>query len=260
MNTVTEKLNDVKNEIAEKITPEAILQQAMKIPGVKIDREKFLRKELKVYYSESVVNDAIIFNPAYADIPCEAIEKIANRVIAYETNKASAISFAAGIPGGFTMAATIPADIAQFFGFAIRAMQKLAYLYGFPEFELNESDINDNTMNDMLIFLGVMFGVQGANSGVKIIAQAASQKISKSLAQKALTKGAVYPIVKKIATSVGIKMTKQIFANCVSKAVPFVGGVVNGGLTFASFKICCYRLKKSFQELNLSDPNYFDEK
>ena len=260
MNAVIEKLNDVKNEITERITPEMVLQQAMKVPGVKIDREKFLRKELKVYYSESVVNDAIIFNPAYADIPREAIDKIANRVIAYETNKVSAISFAAGIPGGFTMAATIPADIAQYFGFAIRAMQKLAYLYGFPEFELNESEINDNTMNEMLIFLGVMFGVQGANAGVKVVAQAASEKLAKSLAQKALTKGTVYPIVKKIATAVGIKMTKQIFANCVSKAVPIVGGVVNGGLTFATFKPCCYRLKKSFKELNLSDPNYFDVK
>ncbi len=253
MNAIIDKINDVKSDI----TPELILNQAMKMPTVKIDREKFLRKELSVYYSDSVINDAIIYNPAYADIRREAIDKIADRVITYETNKVSAVSFIAGIPGGFTMAATIPADEVQYFGFALRVMQKLAYLYGFPDFELNENEINDDTMNQMLVFLGVMFGVQGANAGVKVIAQAASEKIAKTLARKALTKGTVYPIVKKIATSVGIKMTKQIFANCVSKAVPVIGGVVNGGLTFATFKPCCYRLKKSFKELNLSDPETY---
>lgn len=257
MNAIADKINGIKNDITEKITPELILNQAIKIPTVKIDREKFLRKELSVYYSDSVVNDAIIYNPAYADIRREAIDKIADRVIAYETNKVSAISCIAGLPGGFTMAATIPADAAQYFGFTLRVMQKLAYLYGFPDFNLNDNEINDDTTNQMLVFLGVMFGVQGVNAGVKVIAQSASEKIAKTLARKALTKGAVYPIVKKIATNVGIKMTKQIFANCVSKTVPIVGGVVNGGLTFATFKPCCYRLKKSFKELNLSDPETY---
>lgn len=264
MNTFTEKINDIKDGAAEKIksidvTPETVLSQALKVPGVKIDREKFLRKELITYYSDSVVNDAIAFNPAYADIRREAIDKIAKKVIAYETNKVSAISFAAGLPGGWAMAATIPADLAQYFGFALRVMQKLAYLYGFDDFELNEDNLNDNTMNEMLIFLGVMFGVQEANAGVKVIAQMASKKVSKSLAQKALTKGAVYPIIKKIATNVGIKMTKQVFANGVAKVIPVVGGVVNGGLTFMTFRPCCNRLKKSFSELNLSDPDYFNK-
>ena len=37
-----------------------------------------------------------------------------------------------------------------------------------------------------MIFLGVMFGVQGANAGVKKIADAAAKKVAKSLAQKTL--------------------------------------------------------------------------
>lgn len=84
-------------------------------------------------------------------------------------------------------------------------MQKLAYLYGFEDFELNEDAISDNTMNQIMIFLGVMFGVQGANAGVKKIAEAAAKKVSKSLAQKALTKGTVYPIVKKLLKQLGLR-------------------------------------------------------
>jgi hypothetical protein len=151
----------------------------------------------------------------------------------------------------------VPADIAQYFGFMIRVMQKLAYLYGFEDFELNEDNVSDQTLNQILVFFGVMFGVQSANAGVKKIAAAVANKVSKSLAQKALTQGTIYPIIKKIARSVGIKMTKQIFADGVAKVVPLIGGVVTGGLSYASFKPCANKLKKSFMELPLSDPEFY---
>lgn len=251
-----------KNAVANTVNnfnAEDIVQQAMKLPVVKVNREKFLRKELIKYYPEDVVDLAIKKNPAYAGIEKEKINEVSRQVINYETNKVSAISFAAGMPGGFSMVATIPADIVQYFAYMIRVMQKLAYLYGFEDFELNEDTISDDTMNQIMIFLGVMFSVQGANAGVKKIAEAAAKKVSKSLAQKALTKGTVYPIVKKIAQAVGIKMTKQIFAEGVSKVVPVIGGVVTGGLSYATFKPCAKKLKNSFKDLYLCDPQYYKE-
>ena len=45
--------------------------------------------------------------------------------INYELNKVTAISAAAGIPGGFTMVGTIPADITQYMGHLLRIAQKL---------------------------------------------------------------------------------------------------------------------------------------
>ena len=226
---------------------------------MRVNRTKFLTKELKIYYPEKIVALAIEKNPAYVGIDRRRINKIAKQVIDFETNKVATISFAAGIPGGFAMIGTVPADLTQYFAFMIRVMQKLAYLYGFEDFNLNEDEISDDTLNQILIFLGVMFGVQGANTGVKKLAELAAKKISKSLARKSLTKGAIYPIIKKIATKVGIQMTKQIFADGVSKVVPIVGGVVSGGLSYISFKSCAIKLKKSFSVLPLSDPDFYDE-
>lgn len=241
------------------IKPEDVLGQALKVPGVKIQRSEFLYKELIRYYPEEQVMNAIKTNPAQAGIERERINKIADYIIDYETNKVSAISFASGIPGGIAMAATIPADVAQYFGFLLRVMQKLAYLYGFGDFEMNENEISDDTMNQMLIFLGVMFGVNGANQGVRIIAETFSKKLNKTLAHKAFTKTAYYPIVKKVATTLGFKMTKDIFSKGASKVVPLVGGVVSGGLTYLSFKPCAIKLKKSFQQLDLSDPQFYEK-
>lgn len=257
--TVVQKIKSIElNTIP--FNTEDVLRQAMKIPLVKIKRAKFLAKELKKYYPEDVINKAIERNPAYAGIEREKINKIAKHVINYETNKVSAISFAAGIPGGPAMAATIPADITQYFGFILRVMQKLAYLYGFDEFEFSEDEVSDETMNQVMVFLGVMLGVRGVNAGIRAIAEAASKKVSKSLAQQALTKTTFYPIVKKVAQAVGIKMTKQIFAGGVSKLVPVVGGIVSGGVTYFSFKPCAYKLLKSFKDLNLSDPEFYKRK
>ena len=250
----------VANAVVDKtknIDAAEIVKQAVKLPIVRVNRGNFLRKELRKYYPEKVVRKAIKENPASAGVSRECVNTIARQVINYATNKVTALSFAAGIPGGFAMAATVPADITQYFAFMIRTMQKLAYLYGFGDFELNEDEVSDDTMNQIMIFLGVMFGVQGANAGVKKVAAAAASKVSKSLAQKALTKTTIYPIVKKIAQAVGIKMTKQIFAESVSKVVPVVGGVVTGGLSYATFKPCAKKLRNSFKNLYLSDPEYY---
>ena len=84
----------------EKLKIEEALVQATKLPMVKIDRELFLLKELKERYSKDVVEKAIEFNPAYAGIPVEEIDKIAKSYIKSETAKVTAISAAAGIPGG----------------------------------------------------------------------------------------------------------------------------------------------------------------
>ena len=79
-----------------------------------------------------------------------------------------------------------------------RQVQELAYLYGFEQFNLNEDDVDSETMNYLLIFMGVMFGVQGATGVLKKLADVLAKNIAKKLAQKSLTKGVVYPIVKDV--------------------------------------------------------------
>ena len=241
------------------VSPEQILRQALKLPIAQVDRSTFLKKELIKFYPEDTVRLAIENNPAYAGIDKDTINRIATQVIQYETNKVSSISFAAGLPGGLAMAATVPADVAQYFAFILRAMQEIAYLYGFEEFDFDNENVDSNTMNEIMIFLGAMFGVSNANAGIKIIAQSAAQKMSKTLANKALTKTAIYPIVKKIAQAVGIRMTKQIFADGVARVVPILGGAVSGGLTYATFKPCCVRLQHSFWNLNLCDVEFYEK-
>ena len=257
INDAVDRIKNAASSVVENLSIEDILSKALKVPGVKIDRAKFLGKELICLYPEAVVDKAIKDNPATAGVECDVIDRIAKNVINYETNKVSAISFAAGVPGGFAMIGTVTADVAQYFAFILRVMQKLAYLYGFGEFELSDAAINDGTSNEVFTFLGVMMGVQEANAAMKIIADTASKKVAKDLAKQALTKGTIYPIVKSIAKQIGFKMTKQVFADGVSKIIPVVGGVASGGLTYATFKPCSYRLMNRFKQMPFCNPEYY---
>lgn len=76
--------------------------------------------------------------------------------------KSSSVSFVAGVPGGIAMAATIPADTAQFFGMTLRLSQEIGYIYGYEDFwDDDELDV-EKVNGDLVLFLGVMFGVGGA--------------------------------------------------------------------------------------------------
>ena len=66
---------------------------------------------------------------------------------------------------------------------------------------------------------------------------------------EALTKGVIYPIVKKVASLIGAKMTKDIFAKGVAKAIPGIGAIFSGGITLATFLPMCNRLKGYLDDL-----------
>jgi hypothetical protein len=248
---------NVAKRLKQELTFENVFAAAMKTPGVKINRAKFLRKELKKYCSEEVITAAIKYNPAKAGISRELMDKISRQVINYETAKVTSLSVAASLPGGAAAVGAAAADLTSYFAFILRAVQELAYLYGFEQFDLNDEEVDAETMNTVLLFIGVMFGVQGAATTLQKFAGVLAQHISKKLAQKALTKGTVYPIVKKIATSVGIRMTKQIFADSIASAIPVLGGAVSGTLTFAMFKPCCIKLKKNLRSYDLCNPDFY---
>lgn len=237
---------------------EDIITLAFKTPGVHVTRANFLQKELYKNHSQSVINKAIATTPQQAGISSDEISKIADEAINYERNCVSGLSAALGVPGGWAIAATIPADIVQYYGYTFRAAQKLLYLYGFPEIGSDDGELylDSQTINQLIICLGVMNGVAGANNAIKGMAKALAVGVEKKLLNTALTKGTFYPLVREIAKWFGIRMTKSIFAGFFKKAIPIVGGVVGGGITFLSFKPCCNRLKDALQDTMLSNPNH----
>lgn len=234
----------------EELKFEVILKNSVDLPGIRINRDDFLKKELKKYCSSETIEIAVETSPSNAGISRELIDTIAKNCISYETNKVSAISFVTGVPGGVTMIGAIPADVAQYFGHVLRILQKLVYLYDWEDLFDSENGMDDETVNLLTLFVGVMFGVSSAAGVLTKVAEKAGEKTYKTIVSKTLTKGTLYPIIKKIASQIGVKMTKEVFARGVSKVVPLIGGVASGGLTYATYKPMANRLRKYLSNLN----------
>jgi hypothetical protein len=236
---------------------EGMLAQTASLPGVRIDREKFLRSSLKHRCDSATLHEAIAEGPAVAGIDRSVILAAANDSINFETAKVTAISAAAGLPGGWAMLGTAPADAAQYFGHVIRIAQKLAYLYGWPSLIADDSELDDATKQLLILFIGIMFGVESAGKVVNQIATVAARAVAKRLPQQALTKGVVYPVVKKVAIYLGYQMTKETFGKGVSKAVPLLGAIISGGITYGTFRPMSARLRDHLASLPIADPEFY---
>ena len=237
-----------------------MLSAAIKLPGVRIDRDTFLRRELGKYCSADTVEIAVAKNPAQAQIDHKTIDRIANSCIANETTRVTALSTAAGLPGGFAMVGTVPADLAQYFGHILRILQKLAYLYGWQNLLDGEAgELDDATTNLLTLFIGVMFGAQGAGKAIAKVSQTAAISLEKRLLNTALTKGTIYPLVKKAMQTLGIRITTKTFSTGVPKAIPVVGGILSGGITLGTFLPMSKKLQNYLKTLPMSSVAYYHD-
>lgn len=226
------------------------LKKVVRFPGVRINRDEFLRHELtKLRASEEVIERALATSPALAGVPLLALDTLADETITYETNKSAALSFAAGLPGGFAMLGTIPADLMQYYAHALRIMQKLAYLYGWRDL-LADVDEDDEMIGVLAVFFGVMLGVGGAAQSLTAFARiAAKTAYQKHVTKRALMSITWYPVVKYSLRVIGINITKSSFTKGASKIVPVIGGFVSSGLTFMALQTQSARLKGHLREL-----------
>lgn len=232
----------------ETSTLEVIVKNAMKVPGVKVDRKELLIKTFGDYIDNKNIESLLKDGPIGAKLNINIINKEAKNLVSKRTFQSSGASFAAGIPGGLAMGVTIPADTLQFFSMALKLAQELAYLYGYKDLWEDGKIDEEAVRNELILFLGVMFGVSGSAAGLRIISANLSKQALKKIPQKALMKTIYYPIIKKICQMIGIKLTKDTFAKSVSKVIPIIGGVVSGGITFVSMKPMGNRLQKVLSE------------
>ena len=153
--------NDLNLDVA------ATIPKVLAVQANVIDREAFLREQICDYISEDMARIAIEKNTKEAGIRRKLVDTIASGVISGEVNKASGVSMVAG-----STWATLPADIVQYFGFVLRIVQKLAYLYGYEAFDLTIEDgklTDEKSLKELTDLIGIMFdaGEEATQVGTK---------------------------------------------------------------------------------------------
>ncbi|WP_416471716.1 EcsC family protein [Streptococcus thermophilus] len=217
-----------------------VVNESLKLPFIKIDRSEFLIKK----FGEQVDDiQKLIDEGPQVFFSKEELDESAIKVINANVLQSSSLSFATGVPGGFAMAATIPADIAQFYGYSLKLAQEISYIYGYNNMWSDQGELTEDAKNTLILYLGVMLGVTSAGAAVRILSNKMALQALKKIPQKALTKTIYYPIIKKVMAIFGTKLTKATFAKGVSKFIPLVGGAVSGTMNYISLKPMANRLK-----------------
>ena len=220
-----------------------VLATSVKMPFVKVDRDEFLNKELSKFCTPFEVMTAIKESPLNV-LTKKEIDKLANQCISYHLTMVSGTSALMGIPGGWWMAGTIPTDLAQFYGHILSMMQKLLYLYGWPALTDINNQLDDESLNIMTLFVGVMMGNKMAIDALAKLATQMSKNASVKLSETVMAHYAV-----KIAQWIGINMTKESFAKGMGKVIPLVGAPISASITYYTFRPMARRLKRHLDEL-----------
>jgi hypothetical protein len=232
----------------------SVLRTALALPGVKVDRKAFLRRALSKHVTEKVLQSAIDTSPAKAGVSKNTLRRIATASIKWHRAGVSSVSFASGLPGGWWIAGTVPVDLTQFFWHVLVILQKLAYLYGWPELfsEDSELELDDETLLILTVFIGIMLGAESAAKVLGDIAERAAAQVLKGLPSKTLTKWGLYRLAREVAKRIEIKLTEDSFARYLSKIVPILGGIISGTVTWISFSLMTSRLAAHLESLPLA--------
>lgn len=227
-----------------------VMSTALKMPGVAVDREKFLRGELQKYYNDEQIKN-IIKQGTPGVVPDKLLDHIAAGCIKSHTRKVTLFSTAMGMPGGWAALGTVPTDIAQFYYHVLVLSQKLAYVYGFPTLLDENGRLNKGGTHVLTIFVGVMTGVGIAVKALQELGEILQKQIMKRIPEVVLTNGVLSSAVRQIAKFIGLNITEGNLSKGISKAMPILGGMISGALTYKTFKPQAKRLCASLHSTML---------
>lgn len=94
--TTSETLSNSNEEIDPEDFFQNVLAAALGVPGVKINREEYLRSALQNYCEDALIDTAVEQGPIDAGVSRATIGKLADEAIQYETTKVTLASAAAG--------------------------------------------------------------------------------------------------------------------------------------------------------------------
>jgi hypothetical protein len=218
----------------------------LKLPGARVDRRAFLEREFSKHCNIETMKRIKEFGTGKAEIEELIMNKVASKVICEQSVSATTLSFVSGLPGGLAMLGTIPVDLIQYYYNLVVTAQKIAYIYGWPELEREESD----SLSSMLtVFIGIMTGTITADREMISLSKELEKDVARKLSCVVLAKAGILILAKRAAGILGVKLFWQGYTGLAAKAVPLVGGFVSGGITLMTFLPMANTLKNELRKV-----------
>ena len=243
--SVTGAMGQVSDMMAGLPSPPSlaeVLSQAQHLPGVAIARDAYLREAL-ARRPAAVREAAILTTPRDAGVSMRELSRLARRQQGRETRRTTALSFAAGFVGGPAAAATIPADLAQFYGHLMRMIQMLSYLFGWRDtWAIEPGGMSDETKRAYLLFIGVCAGDEVADA---LLERLAPQRPCGGVLSALAHDEAVAEIEGRLAE----RMARRVSGQVVGKSIPVAGAIISLTIGYGGFSDMCGRLRRQLERI-----------
>lgn len=217
--------------------PIKLMNGLLSIPGAKIHRQEFLQEVLLPYVSDKDKLKNVDNIRPWSLVSHGSLDLIAKERISYRKKIVTTTSFLAGLPGGFGMFASVPADVVQYQYHLLVLAQELAYLYGMPEFYDENGNATEQTTQALVVmFFGMREAIgHGAREGVEQFIKAVAKGAPERIAHLKWGNTALFRAIKEIAKWLGIKggqdISKKEIGKAAGKVIPIFGGLISGGLS-----------------------------
>ena len=216
------------------------LKSVYSLPGTRVDRELFCRKNFSGVVTEEELQSVIDKSP-YNVCPLPKVDTIANRTIRRHCLYSSLLSFATAIPSGWLITPMIILDILQFQTHIFILSQKLLYLYKDKD-SLSEYR-NDTSTRLMLLMSTVMIGKHRLTNMIKSAVGVITKKAIQRYGMKVMARMSVLIAMRQIAKWFGITLTKEIFMQALELFILILCAVISGLITYWLFRPMAKKLQ-----------------
>lgn len=206
-----------------------------------INRDDFLRGTFVGKYQQTNNLPA----PEKIGVSQEELYRKAREIIKNHSLATTLSSAALSVPGGFTMAATIPADLYQYCRQLLVVAQKLSYLYGMPDLEKCNDTVHFNLLCGMLMIMLGHKANMASKPIIRMAMQAVGKKVLASRANQDMASRAILFVLKNIGAK---QFSRKGITQTVGKLIPIVSAAISGTITFATFYPACNRLHRCLEK------------
>lgn len=220
------------------------LVHAAALPGIRVDRVKFLSEALKKQCPTRNVWEAVSSTPQKAGFAMEDIDAAADRVIREETMGLTAFSAVSGIPKGWFILMSVPADIAQYYARMLRLVQKMHYLYGGEELTFEGGKATEETKERLLELMGAMYGETDAKETIGTISTAIStrfeSKTNSRIKKRIMSAGPIQNATTYINQKVPVT---KVITSAERSVIPYGKMLASGIVSYTAFRDMAKQLK-----------------
>lgn len=168
----------------------------------------------------------------------DSVDEAAEAFMQNQVKKCTVSGFVTGLGGLLTIPVTVPANIASVLYVQMRMIACLAYMGGY--------DVRSKEVKTMMYacLAGVSLNLIIKELGKKL----GSERVDKLLDK--IPESSLPSISQKIYSQLAVKTGAKVGSGTLGKAIPFIGGIVNGALDYVETKKLADRAYEIFIKHN----------